>query len=83
MYILYRNFIDIEYISIFLNVLGSISKKEGVESIDVSLENKEAIVSYFPKQITPDAISTAIYDMGFDTALLEINGLKHKGMISS
>lgn len=60
------------------NIKGTISKKEGVQSIDVSLEKKEAVVSYFEKKTTPEAIATAISDMGFDTSLLEANGLKSK-----
>lgn len=52
-----------------------------MQSIDVSLEKKEAVVSYFVKKITPEAIAVAISDMGFDTSLLEVNGLKSKGRL--
>uniref|UniRef100_H2Z7G6 P-type Cu(+) transporter n=1 Tax=Ciona savignyi TaxID=51511 RepID=H2Z7G6_CIOSA len=41
----------------------------GVESINVSLDNKEATVDYNPELITLDSIKDAIEDMGFDAAI--------------
>uniref|UniRef100_H2Z7G8 P-type Cu(+) transporter n=1 Tax=Ciona savignyi TaxID=51511 RepID=H2Z7G8_CIOSA len=51
----------------------------GVESINVSLDNKEATVDYNPELITLDSIKDAIEDMGFDAAIkygvVESNGV--------
>lgn len=49
------------------NFSDFISEKEGIKSIKVSLENKEAHVVYDPGALKPSDISEMISDMGFDT----------------
>ncbi|KAJ8298432.1 hypothetical protein KUTeg_024963 [Tegillarca granosa] len=51
------------------NIEGNISKKNGVNSIHVSLEKKQAFVRYDPSIISAQQICDAIDDMGFDAKL--------------
>jgi copper chaperone len=39
---------------------------DGVQRADVSLEKKEATVSYEPGRVTPDDLKTAVEDAGYD-----------------
>lgn len=51
-----------------------ISSQQGVESIKVSLADKEATVRYNPEKISAENITVQIYDMGFDAYLKSVNG---------
>ena len=51
------------------NIEGVISEKEGVNSIKVSLENKNAVIEYTPTLISPEKLRDQIDDMGFEAAL--------------
>ncbi|XP_060556609.1 copper-transporting ATPase 1-like isoform X2 [Ruditapes philippinarum] len=48
------------------SIEGNISKVDGIESIKVNLEGKQAYVRYNAVKLTPDAIADKISDMGFD-----------------
>lgn len=48
------------------NIEGNISKVAGVDSIKVSLEKKQAYISYNPLKLTPEEIADKISDSGFD-----------------
>lgn len=52
------------------NIEGTISKKPGVKSISVSLENKMATLVIDPSEISPQEAAEAIDDMGFEAKLL-------------
>lgn len=54
--------------------LDLISKKLGVIEINVSLNDKEAKVSYSDANISADDIAASIEDMGFDAYVKEVNG---------
>ncbi|XP_051172178.1 copper-transporting ATPase 1 isoform X3 [Leptopilina boulardi] len=56
------------------SITGVILEKSGVKTIQVSLDEKEAKVSYNNDEITADKIAYFIEDMGFDTYVKEING---------
>ena len=49
---------------------STVSQKEAVGGIKVSLKHKEAFVQFNPMLESADRIATAIYDMGFDTQLI-------------
>lgn len=51
-----------------------IGAREGVESIKVSLADKEAVIIYNSRLISPKQLSEAIYDMGFDTTVKQVDG---------
>lgn len=51
-----------------------ISSQQGVDSIKVSLADKEGVVRYNPNKITPEQLTEQIYDMGFDAQLKTVNG---------
>lgn len=51
-----------------------ISANPGVKSIKVSLSEKEGIVQYLPENVTPEAISQQINDMGFEAYVKSVNG---------
>lgn len=51
-----------------------ISEKSGVKEINVSLEAKEAKVSYSSGDVTADQIAMYIEEMGFDAFVKEVNG---------
>ncbi|XP_075232705.1 copper-transporting ATPase 1 isoform X2 [Lycorma delicatula] len=55
------------------NIQGVISKKNGVNSIVVSLEKKEAEVKYSNNITSAPIIAEWIADMGFDTNVLEVD----------
>lgn len=61
-------------ISCVNNITGVISEKAGVKEIHVSLEAKEAKVSYNSNEITANEIANSIEDMGFDAFVKEVNG---------
>jgi Cu+-exporting ATPase len=48
----------------------NIAKKNGVQTINVSLEKKQAQISYSPEKTTPKQLVEAINEMGFDAQLL-------------
>ncbi|XP_078683922.1 copper-transporting ATPase 1-like isoform X1 [Branchiostoma floridae x Branchiostoma belcheri] len=50
---------------------GMISKMDGVESIQVSLAQKQGRVMYDPSKTNPAAIREAVDDMGFDAFVLD------------
>lgn len=52
------------------SIQGAVGDLDGVLSIVVSLENKNATVVYRPDIISSDKIKTVIYDVGFDVFLL-------------
>ena len=51
------------------NIEGVISEKEGVKSIKVSLENKNAVIQYTPTLTSPEKLRDQTDDMGFEAAL--------------
>lgn len=51
------------------SIEGVISKKTGVKSIQVSLENSNGTIEYDPLLTSPETLKEAIEDMGFDAAL--------------
>ncbi|XP_008557408.1 copper-transporting ATPase 1 isoform X2 [Microplitis demolitor] len=56
------------------SITDVILKKRGVIKINVSLNDKEAKVTYNDADITPIEIATSIEEMGFDAYVKEING---------
>ncbi|XP_063102191.1 copper-transporting ATPase 1 isoform X2 [Cavia porcellus] len=62
------------------SIEGVISKKTGVKSIQVSLENSNGTIEYDPLLTSPETLKEAIEDMGFDAALSDIN--EQFGMIA-
>ncbi|XP_046744215.1 copper-transporting ATPase 1 isoform X2 [Diprion similis] len=56
------------------SITSVISEKVGVKEIDVSLDAKEAKVSFSSGDITADQIATYIEEMGFDAFVKEVNG---------
>ena len=50
----------------------TLTSDKGVSLVKVSLESKEAFVQFNPLVTTAEAISTAIYDMGFDTEMKKV-----------
>jgi copper chaperone CopZ len=57
---------------------GNISSKPGVISIEVSLENKEAFVTYIPEITSQNVIAEMISDMGFN-AYTSVSSKEVKG----
>ncbi|XP_014467713.1 PREDICTED: copper-transporting ATPase 1 [Dinoponera quadriceps] len=55
------------------NITGVLSEKPGIKVVDVSLEGKEAKVSYSSGDVTADQIATYIEDMGFTAYVKEVN----------
>lgn len=51
-----------------------IGARTGVDSIKVSLADKEAVITYNPTLVSPKELSEAIYDMGFDTKVTQVDG---------
>ncbi|WP_079432956.1 heavy-metal-associated domain-containing protein [Zoogloea sp. LCSB751] len=49
------------------NVTGALSATPGVVSVEVSLEQGEARVSYDPAKVSANALRTVIEDAGFDS----------------
>ncbi|XP_034940676.1 copper-transporting ATPase 1 isoform X2 [Chelonus insularis] len=56
------------------NITDVISGKPGIIEINVSLNNKEAKVSYRSTDVKPNEIAAYIEDMGFDAFVKEVNG---------
>ncbi|XP_059152598.1 copper-transporting ATPase 1-like isoform X2 [Physella acuta] len=52
------------------NIESTVSKKDGIKSITVSLEEKKATVSIDQSRIKPLEVEDAINDMGFEAKLL-------------
>jgi len=50
-----------------------LSEKPGIKDVNVSLEHKEAKVSYNSGEVTPEEIATYIEDMGFSAYIKEAN----------
>lgn len=55
------------------SITETVSKKDGIEKIFVSLEKNEGTVKYDPNLLTPQDIAEAIEDMGFDTSVKSVN----------
>lgn len=55
------------------SITETVSKKNGIEKIFVSLEKHEGVVTYDPGLLTPQEIADAIEDMGFDTSVKSVN----------
>ena len=53
------------------NIEGVISEKPGVKLIQVSLENKNAVIQYNPSTTNPETLRDQIDDMGFEATLPE------------
>lgn len=51
------------------NIESTISGRRGVKAVSVSLEQKEARVGFDPEATSPNEISDAIFDMGFNTKI--------------
>lgn len=54
------------------NIESNISTQNGVKKIDVSLEEKEGVIRYSPKQTTGKALAEVIGEMGFEASLKRI-----------
>lgn len=52
------------------SIEGKISKRTGVQSIHVSLDQKQAEISYSPEKLSPEELVEAVEDMGFDAKLI-------------
>jgi len=52
---------------------GILSEKPGIKDVNVSLENKEAKVSYSSGDVTADQIAMYVEDMGFTAYVKEVN----------
>ncbi|MDD3353636.1 heavy metal-associated domain-containing protein [Zoogloea sp.] len=50
------------------NLSGALSGTPGVGSVQVSLEEGEARVSYDPARVSANALRTVVEDCGFDAA---------------
>ncbi|KOX72672.1 Copper-transporting ATPase 1 [Melipona quadrifasciata] len=55
-------------------ITEALSKKTGIKQANVSLENKEATVSYSDEEVTAEQISGFVEEMGFNSFVKEING---------
>ena len=53
------------------NIEGVMSEKQGVNTIKVSLENKNAVIQYNPILTNPETLGDQIDDMGFEASLPE------------
>lgn len=51
------------------SVHQALAKREGVKSVEVSLEKKQAIVKYDPTKVTPEQLAEAINQTGFKAKL--------------
>ncbi|XP_033114023.1 copper-transporting ATPase 1-like [Anneissia japonica] len=51
------------------SIEGKMKDETGVEKITVSLENKNAVISYNPNETTPEMLRQGIDEMGFDCFL--------------
>ncbi|MDR4521530.1 MAG: cation transporter [Nitrosomonas sp.] len=50
------------------SVKTALERLSGVDQVDVSLENAEAVIQYAPSLASIDQLKTAISDAGFDVA---------------
>jgi len=50
-----------------------LSEKPGIKDVNVSLEGKEAKVSYNSGEVTPEEIAAYVEDMGFTAYVKEVN----------
>ncbi|KAG7295611.1 hypothetical protein JYU34_021884 [Plutella xylostella] len=57
---------------------GSISELPGVQHISVSLASKEAQVRFLRGTISAEEIKEKIYDLGFDTELVTLDGVPYR-----
>ncbi|XP_010145455.1 PREDICTED: copper-transporting ATPase 1 [Eurypyga helias] len=55
------------------NIEQHVGKMNGVHSVEVSLEDKNAAIIYDSKLQTPATLQESIYDMGFDATLPDSN----------
>uniref|UniRef100_A0A2K5RMW0 Copper-transporting ATPase 2 n=1 Tax=Cebus imitator TaxID=2715852 RepID=A0A2K5RMW0_CEBIM len=55
------------------SIEGMISQREGVQQISVSLAEGTGTVLYNPSVISPEELSTAIEDMGFEASVISEN----------
>ncbi|KAL6433052.1 hypothetical protein ACFW04_006384 [Cataglyphis niger] len=55
------------------NITGVLSEKPGIKDVNVSLEDKEAKVSYNSGDVTADQIAAYIEDMGFTAYVKEVD----------
>ncbi|NXL63565.1 ATP7B ATPase, partial [Chordeiles acutipennis] len=53
------------------SIEGQISKVKGILSIEVSLEQNNAVIKYLQSEISPEQICQEIQDMGFDANIAE------------
>lgn len=53
------------------NIEGNIGSKPGINSIKVSLEDKQATVEYDPKILNPSQVAEMIDDMGFEASVID------------
>jgi len=60
--------------------VGVLSEKPDIKDVNVSLENKEAKVSY-SSDVTADQIAAYIEDMGFTAYVKEIDGKVVKSLV--
>ena len=51
-------------------ITATLSATVGVTAINVSLANNEAFVVFTPSAISAEEVSTTVYDMGFDSAII-------------
>ncbi|XP_043249587.1 copper-transporting ATPase 1 isoform X3 [Colletes gigas] len=56
------------------SITGVLSEKPEIRKVNVSLENKEAVVSYNTNDITAEQIARCIEEIGFDAFVKEVNG---------
>nr|XP_023018681.1 copper-transporting ATPase 1 isoform X1 [Leptinotarsa decemlineata] len=63
------NIIGMTCMSCVRNIEGTISKRPGIYSIKVNLQEKYGLVNYDPTTVTPQEICEYIEDMGFDASL--------------
>jgi Cu+-exporting ATPase len=59
-------------------IQNNISNVNGVESINVSLKDKEGRIIFFPDEINEQALVTEIEDMGFDAFIKAVEQLVQK-----
>lgn len=59
--------------SCVLSIENNIGSLTGVESIDVSLRDKESTIVFFPSEIDEKTLVTEVEDMGFDAYVKSIN----------
>ncbi|XP_043798038.1 copper-transporting ATPase 1 isoform X3 [Apis laboriosa] len=63
-------------------ITGVLSEKSGIKQVNVSLENKEARVSYSDNDVTAEQISGFIEEMGFNSFIKEVNGMVYSTSIN-